>query len=50
MPPPSGVWAARVTWCLYPPLISFVVIVTGNHHLTDVVLGAINAGARGSIT
>ncbi len=29
---------------LYPVLITFVVIVTGNHYLTDVLLGAMTAG------
>jgi len=34
----------KVLWCLYPLLIVFVVIATGNHYLTDVVLGAVTAG------
>ncbi len=37
--------AAKVVWALYPLLITFVVIVTGNHYLTDVFLGALTAGA-----
>ncbi len=36
--------AARIGWRLYPLYISFVVIATGNHYLTDVVLGALTAG------
>jgi membrane-associated phospholipid phosphatase len=35
---------ARIAWRLYPLFIAFVVIATGNHYLTDVVLGAITAG------
>jgi membrane-associated phospholipid phosphatase len=38
-------WAARVAWCLYPVLITFVVVATGNHYFTDVFLGALTAGA-----
>ncbi len=34
---------ARIAWRLYPLFISFVVIATGNHYLTDVVLGALTA-------
>jgi membrane-associated phospholipid phosphatase len=34
---------AMIAWALYPLFISFVVIATGNHYLTDVVLGAITA-------
>jgi len=33
----------KVLWCLYPLIIVFVVIATGNHYLTDVLLGAITA-------
>jgi membrane-associated phospholipid phosphatase len=36
--------AVKVLWALYPLLITFVVIVTGNHYLTDVFLGALTAG------
>jgi membrane-associated phospholipid phosphatase len=35
---------ARIAWCVYPVFISFVVIATGNHYLTDVFLGAVTAG------
>jgi membrane-associated phospholipid phosphatase len=37
-------WPARVAWCLYPVLITFVVVATGNHFFTDVVLGTLTAG------
>jgi hypothetical protein len=37
--------AIRVAWRLYPVVITLVVLVTGNHYLTDVVLGALTAGA-----
>jgi membrane-associated phospholipid phosphatase len=33
----------KVLWCLYPVLIMFVVIATGNHYLTDVFLGTVTA-------
>jgi PAP2 superfamily len=36
---------ARIAWRLYPLLITFVVVATGNHYLTDAVLGAATAGA-----
>lgn len=36
--------AARIAWGLYPLLIAWVVIATGNHYLTDVLLGALTAG------
>jgi hypothetical protein len=35
--------AARVLWRIYPAFITFVVIATGNHYFTDVVLGALTA-------
>jgi membrane-associated phospholipid phosphatase len=38
-------WPAKVAWSLYPVWITFVVIATGNHYLTDVFLGALTAGA-----
>lgn len=34
---------ARIAWLGYPVFITFVVIATGNHYLTDVVLGALTA-------
>ncbi len=35
---------ARLAWRLYPLLITFVVVATGNHYLTDVFLGVLTAG------
>ena len=40
----SRLWIARIAWILYPPFVALVVIATGNHYLTDVVLGAVTAG------
>jgi membrane-associated phospholipid phosphatase len=37
--------AAKLAWTIYPVWISFVVVATGNHYLTDVFLGALTAGA-----
>ncbi len=34
---------AAIVWSVYPLLIMFVVIATGNHYLIDVALGAITA-------
>jgi hypothetical protein len=34
----------RVLWLLYPLLITFVIVVTANHFLTDALLGAVTAG------
>jgi len=36
---------ARIAWRLYPAWITFVVVATGNHYLTDVFLGAMTAFA-----
>jgi membrane-associated phospholipid phosphatase len=36
-------WPARVAWRLYPVVITFVVVATGNHYFTDVFLGALTA-------
>jgi PAP2 superfamily len=36
--------AAKVAWCLYPLLVTFVVVATANHFLTDVFLGILTAG------
>jgi hypothetical protein len=33
----------KVLWRLYPLLITFVVVATGNHYLTDVFLGCVTA-------
>jgi membrane-associated phospholipid phosphatase len=35
---------AKIIWALYPLWITFVVVATGNHYLTDVFLGALTAG------
>ncbi len=34
----------RVLWWLYPLVIALVVIVTGNHYMIDILLGAVTAG------
>ncbi len=34
----------KVAWSLYPLLVTFVVVATANHYLTDVFLGALTAG------
>jgi len=36
-------WPAKLAWGLYPLWITFVVVATGNHYLTDVFLGAMTA-------
>jgi membrane-associated phospholipid phosphatase len=41
--------AASVLWRLYPLLIVFVVVVTGNHYFTDVVLGALTAAVSAAL-
>jgi membrane-associated phospholipid phosphatase len=41
--------AAKVAWCLYPLLVTFVVVATANHYFTDVFLGALTAGAAALI-
>jgi PAP2 superfamily len=41
----TGRPALRALWRLYPPAIALVVVVTGNHYLTDIVLGTLAAGA-----
>jgi membrane-associated phospholipid phosphatase len=35
---------AKLAWVLYPLLVGFVVVATGNHYFTDVFLGALTAG------
>ncbi len=35
---------AKIAWRLYPLLITFAVVATGNHYFTDVFLGALTAG------
>lgn len=34
----------KAFWALYPFLVTFIVIVTGNHYILDAVLGALTAG------
>ena len=34
----------KVLWGLYPLLVTFAVVATGNHYFIDVVLGALTAG------
>jgi hypothetical protein len=41
--------AAKIAWALYPLYITFVVVATANHYLTDAVLGALTAGAAAMI-
>jgi hypothetical protein len=36
--------AAKVLWALYPVLVTFVVVVTGNHWIFDAIVGAAVAG------
>ncbi|MEA2425081.1 MAG: hypothetical protein QOH13_1491 [Thermoleophilaceae bacterium] len=35
----------KIVWSLYPPIVTFVVISTGNHFWLDAALGALVAGA-----
>jgi hypothetical protein len=35
--------SAKIAWCLYPALVTFVVVATANHFLVDVFLGALTA-------
>jgi hypothetical protein len=34
----------RIAWALYPLLVTFVIVATGNHFLADAMLGALAAG------
>ena len=43
--PSTGV--ARIAWGLYPLLVTFVIVATGNHFLSDAILGAVTAGLVG---
>jgi hypothetical protein len=36
--------AARIAWGFYPVFVTFVVVATANHYLTDVFLGVVTAG------
>jgi membrane-associated phospholipid phosphatase len=40
---------AKIAWAVYPLFITFVVVATGNHYLTDAVLGALTAGTAALI-
>jgi hypothetical protein len=42
-------WYAKIAWSLYPLFITFVVVATANHFLTDAFLGALTAGAAAVI-
>jgi len=33
----------RVLWCCYPLIVTFVIVMTGNHFITDAILGALTA-------
>ena len=33
----------KVAWCMYPVLVTFVVVATANHFLVDVFLGVLTA-------
>jgi PAP2 superfamily len=35
--------ATRVVWGVYPLLVTFVIVATGNHFLSDAILGALTA-------
>ena len=34
---------AKIAWCLYPALVTYVVVATANHFLVDVFLGGLTA-------
>jgi hypothetical protein len=36
--------AVKIAWGFYPLIVTFVVVATANHYLTDVFLGAVTAG------
>jgi len=40
---------AKVLWYLYPLLVTFVVVATANHFLTDVFLGALTAAISATL-
>jgi membrane-associated phospholipid phosphatase len=40
---------AKALWALYPVVVTFVVVATANHFLTDVALGALTAVAAGLV-
>ena len=41
--------AAKVFWALWPLLISFVTVITGNHFLLDAMLGLATAGVAAAV-
>jgi membrane-associated phospholipid phosphatase len=40
----------KVAWCVYPLIVVFAVVATGNHYLIDVLLGAMTAGASAIVS
>jgi membrane-associated phospholipid phosphatase len=42
--------ASKVLWALYPLVVTFVVVVTGNHWLLDAFAGAAVAGAAAIVS
>ena len=40
----AGHRVTRVAWSLYPLLVTFVIVSTANHFITDAALGAVTAG------
>jgi membrane-associated phospholipid phosphatase len=42
--------AAKLAWSLYPLVIVFAVVATGNHYLIDVLLGALTAAASAVVS
>ena len=40
--------AVKAFWAVYPLLVTFVIIVTGNHFIADAILGAVAAGIAGA--
>jgi membrane-associated phospholipid phosphatase len=42
-------WWARAFWAVYPLIMTFVVISTGNHFWLDAFAGALTAGASALI-
>ena len=36
----------RIAWALYPLLVTFVIVATGNHFLADAMLGASRPASR----
>jgi PAP2 superfamily len=36
--------AVRILWGCYPVLVTFVIVATGNHFISDAIMGAVTAG------